>query len=159
MATPLQDLRIIDLSRIIAGPLATQIFGDYGAEIIKVERPGVGDDSRQWAPPFAPDGEASYFFSINRNKKSLTLDLKQPEGRGILLELVRRGDVLVENFTPGTMESLGLGYETLRLENPGLIYCAISGFGASGPWRDPAGDEAMMQGVIGLGFIPGDPPA
>ena len=157
MTTPLQDLRIIDLSRVVAGPLATQILADYGAEVIKIERLGVGDDARQWAPPFAPDGEATYFFAFNRNKKSLTLNLKHPEGRGILVELVRRGDILVENFTPGTMEDLGLGYETLRRENPGLIYCSISGFGSSGPSKDRAGYDAMMQGLTGLMSITGEP--
>src|SRR5215510_2753282 len=109
VAGPLADLRIIDLSRIVAGPLATQIFGDYGAEVIKVEQPGVGDDSRQWAPPRAPDGQASYFFAVNRGKQSIAIDLKHPRGRGLVVELARRGDVLIENFTPGTMERLGLG--------------------------------------------------
>lgn len=157
MALPLQDLRIIDLSRIVAGPLATQILGDYGAEVIKVERPGAGDDSRQWAPPFAPGGEATYFFAFNRNKKSITLNLRHPEGRRILVELCRRGDIVIENFTPGTMEELGLGYETLRLENPGLIYCSISGFGATGPSKGRAGYDAMIQGFTGLMSITGEP--
>ena len=157
MALPLQDLRIIDLSRIVAGPLATQILGDYGAEVIKVERPGAGDDSRQWAPPFAPGGEATYFFAFNRNKKSITLNLRYPEGRRILVELCRRGDIVIENFTPGTMEELGLGYETLRLENPGLIYCSISGFGATGPSKGRAGYDAMIQGFTGLMSITGEP--
>ncbi len=157
MGQLLEDLRVIDLSRIVAGPLATQIFGDYGAEIIKVEQPGVGDDSRQWAPPHAPDGQASYFFSINRNKKSVTLNLKHPEGKAILKELVARGDILVENFKPGTMEDLGLGYETLRAVNPRLVYCAISGFGSTGPSRERAGYDAIMQGFTGLMSITGEP--
>ncbi|MBI4589818.1 MAG: CoA transferase, partial [Candidatus Rokubacteria bacterium] len=156
MSHPLDGLTIIDLSRIVAGPLATQIFGDYGAEVIKIEQPGVGDDCRQWAPPVAADGSATYFFSINRNKKSVTLNLKHPRGKEILRALVRRADVLVENFRPGTMEDLGLGYEALRQENPRLVYCAISGFGASGPKRDWAGYDAIMQGVTGLMSITGE---
>ena len=153
---PLDDFRILDLSRIVAGPLATQIFGDYGAEVIKIEQPGLGDDSRQWVPPAAPDGSATYFFSINRNKKSVTLNLKHPRGKEILKALARQADVLIENFKPGTMEDLGLGYETLRQENPRLIYCAISGFGASGPKREWAGYDAIMQGVTGLMSITGE---
>ena len=156
MPRPLDGLRIVDLSRIVAGPLATQIFGDYGAEVIKIEQPGLGDDSRQWVPPAAPDGSATYFFSINRNKKSVTLNLKHPRGKEILKRLVRQADVLVENFKPGTMEDLGLGYETLRQENPRLIYCAISGFGASGAKREWAGYDAVMQGVTGLMSITGE---
>jgi len=153
---PLEGVRIVDLSRIVAGPLATQIFGDYGAEIIKIEQPGVGDDSRHWAPPKASDGSPTYFFSINRNKKSVTLNLKHPRGKEILKALVRQADVVLENFKPGTMEDLGLGYEILRGENPRLIYCAISGFGASGPKREWAGYDAIMQGVTGLMSITGE---
>ncbi len=157
MAAPLDDLRIIDCSRIVAGPLATQIFSDYGAEVIKVEQPRVGDDSRHWAPPRAPDGQPTYFFAINRGKKSITLDLKHPRGKALLVELARRGDVLVENFTPGTMERLGLGYEALRAVNPRLVYCSISGFGATGPYRERAGYDAIMQGFTGLMSITGEP--
>ena len=156
MPRPLDGLRVVDLTRIVAGPLATQIFGDYGAEIIKIEQPGTGDDSRQWAPPVAPDGSAAYFFSINRNKKSVTLNLKHPRGKEILKALVRQADVVIENFKPGTMEDLGLGYETLRRENPRLIYCAISGFGASGPKREWAGYDSIIQGVTGLMSITGE---
>jgi formyl-CoA transferase len=148
---------VIDLSRIVAGPLATQIFSDYGAEVIKVEHPRGGDDSRQWAPPRAPDGEASYFFSVNRGKRSITIDLKHPRGRGLVTDLVRRGDVLVENFKPGTMDDLGLGWETLRAVNPRLVYCSISGFGATGPYRERAGYDAILQGFTGLMSITGEP--
>jgi len=154
---PLEGLRIIDLSRIVAGPLATQILGDYGAEIIKIEQPRVGDDSRAWLPPAAPDGSPTYFFSINRNKHSVTLNLKHPRGKEILRALVRQADLLVENFKPGTMEDLGLGYETLRQENPRLIYCSISGFGGSGPKRGWAGYDAILQGGTGLMSITGEP--
>src|SRR5947208_3842014 len=155
MAALLEDLRIIDLSRIVAGPLATQIFSDYGADVIKIEHPHGGDDSRHWAPPRAPDGEASYFLGVNRGKKSITIDLKHPRGRALVIELARRGDVLVENFKPGTMEDLGLGYATLREVNPRLIYCSISGFGGTGPYRERAGYDAIMQGFTGLMSITG----
>ncbi len=156
MAGALADLRIIDLSRIVAGPLATQIFSDYGAEVIKVEEPRVGDDSRHWAPPRAPDGQASYFFAVNRGKKSITVDLKHPRGRALIVDLARRGDVLVENFTPGTVDRLGIGPGVLRSANPRLIYCSISGFGATGPYRDRAGYDAIMQGFTGLMSITGE---
>ncbi|HLE43389.1 MAG TPA: CoA transferase, partial [Methylomirabilota bacterium] len=157
MAGPLAHLRIIDLSRVVAGPLATQIFSDYGAEVIKIEQPRVGDDSRHWAPPRARDGQASYFFAVNRGKQSITIDLKHPRGRGLVVELARRGDVLVENFTPGTMDRLGLGAETVRAANPRLVYCSISGFGATGPYRERAGYDAIMQGFTGLMSITGEP--
>jgi crotonobetainyl-CoA:carnitine CoA-transferase CaiB-like acyl-CoA transferase len=156
MTGPLADLRILDLSRIVAGPLATQIFSDYGAEVLKIEQPGAGDDSRHWVPPRAPDGSASYFFAVNRGKKSVTVDLKHPRGRALVVELARRSDVLVENFTPGTVDRLGLGAATLRAENPRLVYCSISGFGATGPYRDRAGYDAIMQGFTGLMSITGE---
>ncbi len=162
MSGALDGVRVIDLSRIVAGPLATQILGDYGAEILKIEQPGVGDDSRGWTPPVAPDGSAAYFFSVNRNKKSVTLNLKHPRGKAILKELVRQGDVVIENFKPGTMEDLGLGYEVLSEVNPRIVYCAISGFGASGPDRERAGYDSILQGVTGLMSITGErdgPPA
>src|SRR5262245_13164459 len=156
MTGPLAELRILDLSRIVAGPLATQIFSDYGAEVLKIEQPGVGDDSRHWVPPRAPDGSASYFFAVNRGKKSLAIDLKPPRGREVVVGLARRSDVLIENFTPGTMDRLGLGAATLRAENPRLVYCSISGFGATGPYRDRAGYDAIMQGFTGLMSITGE---
>lgn len=157
VAPPLDGLRIIDCSRIVAGPFATQIFSDYGAEVIKIEQPRVGDDSRHWTPPTAPDGQATYFFAVNRGKQSVTIDLKHPRGKALLVELARRGDVLVENFTPGTMDRLGLGSPTLRAVNPRLVYCSISGFGATGPYRDRAGYDAIMQGFTGLMSITGEP--
>ncbi len=156
MGGPLEDLRVVDLSRIIAGPLATQILGDYGAEVIKVEHPQGGDDSRHWAPPRASDGQASYFFAFNRGKRSITIDLKHPRGKALVVDLVRRGDVLIENFKPGTMDDLGLGWETLRAVNPRLIYCAISGFGSTGPYRDRGGYDAILQGFTGLMSITGE---
>jgi crotonobetainyl-CoA:carnitine CoA-transferase CaiB-like acyl-CoA transferase len=157
MPAPLAGLRVVDLSRIVAGPLATQIFSDYGAEVIKVEHPGGGDDSRHWAPPRAPDGQASYFFAVNRGKRSITIDLKHPAGRDLVLALARRGDVLIENFTPGTMDRLGLSYAAVAAVNPQLVYCSISGFGATGPYRDRAGYDAIMQGFTGLMSITGEP--
>ena len=156
MPGPLEGVRVLDLSRIVAGPLATQILGDYGAEIIKIEQPGVGDDSRAWVPPAAPDGSAAYFFAINRNKKSVTLNLKHPRGKELLKALVRVGDVVIENFKPGTMEELGLGYDELREVNPRVIYCGISGFGGSGPDRERAGYDSILQGVSGLMSITGE---
>jgi crotonobetainyl-CoA:carnitine CoA-transferase CaiB-like acyl-CoA transferase len=156
MASPLDGVRVVDLSRIVAGPLATQIFGDYGAEVIKIEQPGVGDDSRAWVPPKAPDGSAAYFFSINRNKKSVTLNLKHPRGKVLLKALVARADVVIENFKPGTMEDLGLDYSVLSRENPRLIYCQISGFGNSGPARERAGYDSILQGITGLMSITGE---
>jgi len=156
MARPLDGIRIVDLSRIVAGPLATQIFGDYGAEVIKIEQPGVGDDSREWVPPKAPDGSAAYFLSINRNKKSVTLNLKHSRGKALLKALVARADVVIENFKPGTMEDLGLDYEVLSRDTPRLIYCQISGFGNSGPARERAGYDSILQGITGLMSITGE---
>lgn len=156
MAGPLEGLRILDFSRIVAGPLATQICGDYGAEVLKVEHPRGGDDSRHWAPPRAPDGQASYFFAVNRGKKSVTIDLKHPRGRALAVELACRADVLVENFKPGTMDDLGLGPATLLGANPRLVYCSISGFGGTGPYRERAGYDAIMQGFTGLMSITGE---
>ena len=156
MPGPLEGVRVLDLSRIVAGPLATQILGDYGAEIIKIEQPGVGDDSRAWVPPAAPDGSAAYFFAINRNKKSVTLNLKHPRGKELLKALVRVADVVIENFKPGTMEELDLGYDQLREVNPRVIYCGISGFGGSGPDRERAGYDSILQGVSGLMSITGE---
>ncbi|MDR7449804.1 MAG: CoA transferase [Armatimonadota bacterium] len=157
MAPPLSGLRVVDFSRIVAGPLATQILSDYGAEVVKVEQPGTGDDARHWAPPRAPDGQATYFLAVNRGKRSVTLDLKHPEGRALAVELARRADVVVENFTPGTMDRLGLGYADLRAVNPRLVYCSVSGFGQTGPARDRAGYDAILQGVTGLMSITGEP--
>ena len=116
----LEGIRVLDLSRIIAGPFCSQILGDMGADVIKVEQPGRGDETRTWGPPFA-NGEAVYFFCVNRNKRSITINLKDPRGLGILRELVNRSDILLENFKPGTLTKLGLDYEVLRQENPRLI--------------------------------------
>ena len=122
---------MLDLTRVLAGPFCSMILGDMGAEVIKIEEPGKGDDTRSW-PPFV-DGEATYFMSVNRGKKSITVNLKAAEGRQLLERLVRKSDVVLENFRTGTMERLGLGYKRLAKLNPRLVYCAISGFGESGP--------------------------
>src|SRR5271166_11804 len=129
MPGALEQLRILDFSRVLAGPFATMLMGDLGAEVIKVERPGTGDDTRSWGPPFDERGEATYFLSVNRNKRSVTLDLGNQTDLGTARSLALEADVLVENFRPGLMERLGLGYEDLRGENPRLIFCSITGFG------------------------------
>jgi crotonobetainyl-CoA:carnitine CoA-transferase CaiB-like acyl-CoA transferase len=152
----LEGIRVLDLSRIIAGPFCSQILGDMGADVIKVEQPGSGDETRTWGPPFA-NGEAVYFFCVNRNKRSVTINLKDPRGQVILLELVKRSDILLENFKPGTLTKLGLDYEVLRQENPRLIYCAISGFGRTGPYAERGGFDVIAQAVGGLMAITGDP--
>jgi crotonobetainyl-CoA:carnitine CoA-transferase CaiB-like acyl-CoA transferase len=152
----LDGIRVLDLSRIIAGPFCSQILGDMGAEVIKVEQPGVGDDSRTWGPPFQ-NGESVYFFCINRNKKSVTVDMKDPRGKAIIRELAKRSDVLLENFKPGTLAKLGLDWEDLRPVNPRLIFCSISGFGRTGPYAERGGYDVIVQAVGGLMGITGEP--
>ncbi|MFQ6058232.1 MAG: CaiB/BaiF CoA transferase family protein [Anaerolineae bacterium] len=154
MKQPLEDVRVIDLSRVLAGPYCTMMLGDLGAEVIKIERPGVGDETRQWGPPYA-DGESAYYLCVNRNKRGMTLNLKSERGKEILRELIRRSDVLVENFRVGTMERWGLGYEDLRETNPGLIYCAFSGYGPDGPYRDRPGYDFVIQAEGGIMSITG----
>lgn len=152
----LQGIRVLDLGRVLAGPFCTQILGDLGAEIIKVERLDGGDDTRAWKPPEV-GGEAAYYFSVNRNKKSLALDMAKPEGRDIVISLSRQCDVLVENFRPGVTERLGIDYATISEANPNLVYCSISGFGQTGPMaRRPAYDY-VIQALSGVMSITGDP--
>jgi crotonobetainyl-CoA:carnitine CoA-transferase CaiB-like acyl-CoA transferase len=151
---PLSSLLVVDLTRVLSGPYCTMLLADMGARVIKVEQPGKGDDTRGWGPPFV-EGESAYFLSINRNKQSLTLDLKQPGARRVLDALLDRADVLVENFRPGTMERLGLGYEQATAARPRLIYCSISGFGQTGPRRDEPGYDAVVQAEGGLMSITG----
>ncbi len=160
MTDALSGVKVLDLSRILTGPYCTMMMADLGAEVVKVESPGAGDDTRQWGPPFI-NGESTYFLSVNRNKQSITLNLKHPEGQAVFMDLVRWADVLVENFRPGTMEKLGFGYERLREQNPGLIYCSISGFGNSGPYRLKPGYDVLAQamgGMMGVTGYDGGPP-
>ncbi len=150
----LAGLRVLDLSRILAGPYCSMVLSDYGAEIIKVERPGTGDGTRQWGPPWV-DTESAYFLSVNRNKKSVTLDLKQPVGQELVRRLAGRSDILIENFKPGTAQRLGLGYSQLARDNPGLIYCSISGYGQTGPYRDRPGYDSVIQAQGGIMSVTG----
>ena len=152
--TPLQGITVLDLTRVLSGPYCTMLLADLGARVIKIEQPRKGDDTRGWGPPFQ-SGESAYFMSINRNKESVTLDFKQPEGRAALDRLIARADVLVENFRPGTLTKLGLDYASLQSTHPRLIYCSISGFGHTGPRRREAGYDAVMQGEGGLMSITG----
>jgi formyl-CoA transferase len=151
---PLNGLRVIDCSRILAGPYCTMLLGDMGAEVIKIEQPGSGDGSRQWGPPWFK-GESAYFLSVNRNKKSLTVNLKHPDGAAIVKRLVEDADVLVENFLPGTMDRFGLGYSSLSELNPRLIYCSITGYGQNGPYKDNPGFDFMIQAQGGIMSITG----
>ena len=146
---PLEGIRILDLTRVLSGPYCTMLLGDLGAEVIKVERPGEGDDTRAFAPPFQGD-QAAYFLSINRNKKSITLDMKSERGKEILWRLLDLSNVLVENFRPGAMERLGFGYEAVSDRHPTIVYCSISGFGDSGPQKDRPGYDVIVQGEAGI---------
>ena len=152
---PLAGVRVIDFTRILAGPFGSMFLGDMGAEVIKVEEPAKGDDTRGW-PPFV-GGEATYFLSVNRNKKSLTLNLKAPEGQTILKKLIAKADVVLENFRPGTMDRLGVGYQSLRADHPRLVYCSISGFGESGPEASRPGYDLIVQGESGIMDLTGFP--
>jgi len=156
MPGPLSGTRVVDLTRALAGPYCTLLLGDMGADVIKVELPGSGDETRQWGPPFV-DGESSYFMSVNRNKRSITLDLKSPAGQDALRRLATSADVLVENFRPGTLDRLGLSDAQAQVLNPSLIVCHVSGFGQSGPRaRQPAYD-AILQGMGGVQGLSGEP--
>jgi len=158
MSGALQGVRVLDLSRVLAGPWATQLLGDYGADVVKVERPGSGDDTRAWGPPWLGDnesGESAYFLSTNRNKRSLTLDLASVEGQKVIRELAGQADVLVENFRTGTMAGWELDAETLRKENPGLVYCSISAFARDSSRAFEPGYDAMIQASGGLMSITG----
>jgi len=153
---PLDGVRVLDLTRVVAGPYCSMFLGDLGAEVVKVEQPGAGDDTRGWGPPFA-GGESAYYLCINRNKKSLTLDLKSRRAVELLRELAKAADVVIENFRPGTMERLGLGEKELRELNPRLIYASITGFGADGPMSDWPGYDLIVQAWGGLMSITGTP--
>ena len=161
MSDSLSGITVLDLSRILAGPWATQVLGDLGADIIKVERPGSGDDTRGWGPPFLRDADsganadAAYYLCANRNKRSVTIDFTTPEGRGIVLDLARRADVLIENFKVGGLAAYGLDYESLKQINPRLIYCSITGFGQSGPYAARPGYDFLVQAMGGLMSVTG----
>jgi crotonobetainyl-CoA:carnitine CoA-transferase CaiB-like acyl-CoA transferase len=158
----LSHIRVLDLSRVLAAPWATQILGDLGAEVIKIEKPGDGDETRAFGPPFlkGADGEqadAVYFLTANRNKKSVAIDFANPQGAALVKRLARRAHVVVENFKTGTLAKYGLDYESLAAENPALIYCSVTGFGHTGPYKDKAGYDYLVQGMGGLMSITGQP--
>lgn len=163
MTGPLSSIRVLDLSRVLAGPWATQLLADYGAEVVKIERPGRGDDTRQWGPPWlheprdGPGRESAYFLATNRNKRSLTVDLASNDGQGLVRELAAKADVIVENFKAGTLGRWGLSPEVLRRENPGLIVCTISAFSRDGSRASEPGYDAMVQAAGGLMSITGAP--
>jgi len=162
MNQALSHIRVLDLSRILAGPFSTQNLADMGADVIKVERPKVGDDTRGWGPPFLKDedgneADAAYFLSANRGKKSITVDIAKPEGQQLIRELARHCDVVVENYKVGTLARYGLSYEDLRRENPRLVYCSITGFGQTGPYAPLPGYDFVFQGMGGLMGITGQP--
>ena len=155
-AGALARVRVLDLTRVLAGPYCTMFLGDLGAEVVKVEQPGTGDDTRGWGPPFA-GGESAYFLCVNRNKKSITIDLKSADGVALLRRLAVKADVVIENFRPGTMERLGLGESELRMVNPKLIYASLSGFGADGPMSGVPGYDLIIQAWGGLMSVTGQP--
>ncbi|CUS14163.1 unnamed protein product [Tuber aestivum] len=159
---PLKGLRVLDLTRVLAGPYCTQILGDLGAEVIKIEHPTRGDDTRAWGPPYAPSkdggkGESAYFLAVNRNKKSLGLSFKHPSGQRILQQLAKASDILVENYLPGTLKNYSLDYPTLHGMAPHLIYASITGYGQTGPYKDRAGYDVMVEAEMGLMHITGEP--
>lgn len=153
---PLAGITVLDLTRVLSGPYCTMLLGDMGARVIKIEHPHKGDDTRAWGPPFVT-GESAYFLSVNRNKESLTLDFKKPEGRRLLDRLIDKADVLVENFRPGTLDKIGLDYRSVAAQCPRLVYCSVSGFGHSGPRRNEPGYDAVIQAEAGLMSLTGPP--
>ena len=161
MASSLEGIKVLDLSRVLAGPWAAMILADLGAGVIKIERPGVGDETRQWGPPYLQDEqgnetpEAAYYFAANRGKRSLALDLATEEGAGVIRRLAARSDVLIENFRRGGLEKYGLDFDSLNKVNPRLVYCSITGFGQTGPYKDKAGYDFLIQGMAGLMSITG----
>ncbi|MEK7246670.1 MAG: CaiB/BaiF CoA-transferase family protein [Pseudomonadota bacterium] len=160
---PLAGVRVLDLTRVLAGPTCTQLFGDLGADVIKIERPGEGDDTRHWGPPYLKDrngkdsGESGYFLASNRNKRSVTVDIAAPEGQGLIRRLLASCDVLVQNFKPGGLAKHGLDYDSLKGEFPGLVYGSISGFGQTGPYAAQAGYDFLAQAQGGIMSITGEP--
>ena len=157
MAGPLSHLKILDLSRVLAGPWSTQFLADLGAEVVKVERPEVGDDTRSWGPPYIQADMAAYFTCCNRGKKSIAVDFTTPEGAELVRRLVLEADILVENFKRGGLEKYGLDYASLKAIKPDLIYCSITGFGQTGPYADRAGYDLIIQAMGGLMSVTGEP--
>ena len=155
-AAPLEGLRVLDMSRVLSGPYATMILGDYGAEIIKVERPGLGDDTRAFGPPFCED-QSVYFLSINRNKRSVCIDFKSKKGAELIKRLAERSDVLIENFMPGKLAEMGLGYDDIKAVAPGIVYCSVTGYGQSGPYANRGGYDVTAAAIGGLMHITGEP--
>lgn len=159
----LSGVRVLDLTRILAGPFCTQMLGDLGADVIKVERPGAGDDTRHWGPNYVPDGdgspsgESAYFLSANRNKRSVTIDISQPDGAALVRQLAAQSNILVENYKVGGLAKYGLSYDDLKTDNPGLVYCSITGFGQDGPYAARAGYDFMIQGMGGIMSLTGEP--
>jgi len=159
---PLHGVRVLDLTRILAGPFCTQMLGDLGAEVIKIERPGNGDDTRKFAPPFLVDeqgketSESAYFLSANRNKKSVTIDYTKPDGQKLIRRLIAVSDVVVENFKTGTLKKYGLSYDDVKSDNPRLVYCSITGFGQTGPYADRPGYDFLIQGMGGVMSLTGE---
>ena len=159
----LSHLKVLDLSRVLAGPWCTQMLADLGADVIKVERPQVGDDTRHWGPPFLKDAQgndtdqATYFTACNRNKRSITIDMAQPEGQALIRQMALQSDILVENFKVGGLAAYGLDFESLKALNPRLIYCSVTGFGQTGPYAERAGYDLMIQAMSGLMSITGQP--
>lgn len=162
MAGPLTGLRVLDLTRVLAGPWATQTLADLGAEVIKIEKPGEGDDTRGWGPPFLKNangsrGDAAYFAAANRGKHSVCIDISKPEGQSLIKNLAAKSDILIENFKVGGLAKYGLDYESLKGSHPRLIYCSITGFGQNGPYANRAGYDFMIQGMSGLMSVTGEP--
>lgn len=153
---PLAGIRVLDLTRVMTGPYCTMMLADLGADVIKIERPGVGDDTRHWGPPFI-DGESSYFMSINRNKRSVVLDLKSEFGQDAIWKLIDKADVLVENFAPGVIDRIGFGHEAVLERNPSIIYASISGFGQTGPSRNRTAYDLIVNGMSGMASVTGFP--
>ena len=163
MPGPLDGIRVFDLARILAGPTCTQLLGDLGADVIKIERPGAGDDTRKWGPPYVKDkagkdtGESAYYLSSNRNKRSLAIDIAKPAGQALAKRLIAKCDIMVENFKVGDMARYGLSYADLGEANPRLIYCSITGFGQTGPYAPRAGYDMLAQGLGGIMSVTGEP--
>ena len=162
MAGPLSHIRVLDLTRVLAGPWATQILADFGAEVVKIEKPGEGDDTRGWGPPFLTNadgtrGDAAYFLSANRGKSSVAIDMATAEGQALIRAIAAKSDVVIENFKVGGLKKYGLDYDSLKQVNPKLIYCSLTGFGQNGPYAQRAGYDFMIQGMAGIMSVTGQP--